>query len=122
MPYGHRGNSIVRFFEESYDNLVLVAGLSKSYSSLAAFLALPTWMKNYLKVAAPPYLYSGPSPTASLATTLAGLDVNDAEGDEIPQIALPEDRSCAGPDTQPGAADAEHLGLSRDRGPPRQRR
>jgi 7-keto-8-aminopelargonate synthetase-like enzyme len=83
MPYGHRGNSIVRFFGESYDNLVLVAGLSKSYSSLAAFLALPTWMKNYLKVAAPPYLYSGPSPTASLATTLAGLDVNDAEGDEI---------------------------------------
>ena len=38
-----------------------------------AFLALPTGLKNYLKVAAPPYLYSGPSPTASLATVLAGL-------------------------------------------------
>jgi len=83
MPYGRRGNSIVRFYDESYDNVVLVAGFSKSYSSLAAFLALPTSLKNYLKVAAPPYLYSGPSPTASLATILAGFDVNDAEGDII---------------------------------------
>ena len=63
----------MRFFDESYDNIVLVAGFSKSYSSLAAFLALPTALKNYLKVAAPPYLYSGPSPTGSLATVLAGL-------------------------------------------------
>jgi 7-keto-8-aminopelargonate synthetase-like enzyme len=82
-PYGHRGNSIVRFFGESYDNVILVAGFSKAYSSLAAFLALPTSVKNYLKVAAPPYLYSGPSPTASLATVLAGLQVNDIEGEDI---------------------------------------
>lgn len=82
-PWGHRGNSIVRFFDETYDNLVLVAGFSKSYSSLAAFLALPTPLKNHLKVAAPPYLYSGPSPTASLATVLAGFRVNDAEGDDL---------------------------------------
>jgi 8-amino-7-oxononanoate synthase len=82
-PYGLRGNSIVRYFDESYDNLVLVGGFSKSYSSLAAFLALPTSLKNYLKVAAPPYLYSGPSPTASLATVLAGFKVNEAEGDAI---------------------------------------
>jgi 8-amino-7-oxononanoate synthase len=84
-PYGRRGNSIVRFYSESYDNVVLVAGFSKAYSSLAAFLALPTSLKNYLKVAAPPYLYSGPSPTASLATVLAGFKVNEAEGDEIRQ-------------------------------------
>jgi 7-keto-8-aminopelargonate synthetase-like enzyme len=83
MPWGSRGNSLVRFFGESYDNVVLVAGFSKAYSSLAAFLALPTWLKNYLKVAAAPYLYSGPSPTASLATVLAGFDVNDSEGDDI---------------------------------------
>jgi 8-amino-7-oxononanoate synthase len=83
MPYGYRGNSIVRFFGESYDNIVLVAGFSKAYSSLAAFLALPTSLKNYLKVAAAPYLYSGPSPTASLATVQAGFRVNEAEGDAI---------------------------------------
>ena len=40
-------------------------------------------MKNHLKVAAPPYLYSGPSPTASLATVLAGFRVNTRRGDAI---------------------------------------
>jgi 8-amino-7-oxononanoate synthase len=82
-PYGRRGNSIVRYAGESYDNVVLVGGFSKSYSSLMAFLALPTELKNFLKVAAPTYLYSGPSPTASLATVLAGLDVNATRGEDI---------------------------------------
>ncbi|HEX6703007.1 MAG TPA: pyridoxal phosphate-dependent aminotransferase family protein [Gaiellaceae bacterium] len=82
-PYGSRGNSVVRHAGESYDHVVLVAGLSKAYSSLAAFLACPAELKRLLKTAAPPYLYSGPSPIASLATTLAGLDVNDARGDTI---------------------------------------
>ena len=82
-PFGMRGNSIVRHLDESYDNVVLVAGLSKSYSSLAAFIACPTELKRLLKTAAPPYLYSGPSPVASLATTIAGLEVNERRGDEI---------------------------------------
>jgi 8-amino-7-oxononanoate synthase len=82
-PYGLRGNSIVRHCGESYDGIVLVAGFSKSYSSLAAFVACPTDLKDLLKTAAPPYLYSGPSPTASLATVLAGFDVNDARGEGI---------------------------------------
>jgi len=82
-PFGSRGNSVVRHVDETYDHVVLVAGLSKSYSSLAAFLACPSELKRLLKTAAPPYLYSGPSPIASLATTLAGLDVNDERGDEI---------------------------------------
>jgi 8-amino-7-oxononanoate synthase len=82
-PYGARGNSIVRYFGETYDNIVFVAGLSKAYSSLAAFISCPTEIKQLLKTAAPPYLYSGPSPVASLATTLAGLEVNDARGDVL---------------------------------------
>jgi 7-keto-8-aminopelargonate synthetase-like enzyme len=81
--YGSRGNSVVRHLNETYDNIVLVGGFSKAYSSLLAFLALPTTLKNQLKVAASPYLYSGPSPTASLATVLAGFDVNDDRGDLI---------------------------------------
>jgi 8-amino-7-oxononanoate synthase len=82
-PYGQRGNSIFRHQGVPYDSAVLVAGLSKSYSSLLAFVALPTKLKNALKVLAPPYLYSGPSPVASLATTLAGLDVNRRRGDAV---------------------------------------
>jgi 8-amino-7-oxononanoate synthase len=82
-PYGLRGNAIVRHAGETYDDIILVGGLSKAYSSLLAFLALPTTVKNRLKVAAPTYLYSGPSPVASLATVLAGLDVNDKRGDDV---------------------------------------
>jgi 7-keto-8-aminopelargonate synthetase-like enzyme len=82
-PYGIKGNAIVKYSGETYDNVVLVGGFSKSYSSLLAFLALPTWLKNHLKVSAAPYLYSGPAPTASLATVLAGLEVNAKRGDVI---------------------------------------
>ncbi|MCO8277288.1 pyridoxal phosphate-dependent aminotransferase family protein [Actinoplanes sp. TRM 88003] len=82
-PYGMRGNAIVKHAGETYDNIILVGGFSKAYSSLLAFLALPTAVKNQLKVAAPTYLYSGPSPVASLATVMAGLDVNEKRGDEL---------------------------------------
>jgi 8-amino-7-oxononanoate synthase len=83
QPYGHRGNGIVRHCGERYDNVVLVGGFSKAYSSLLAFLALPTAVKDMLKVGAPPYLYSGPSPVASLATVLAGFEVNERRGDAL---------------------------------------
>jgi 8-amino-7-oxononanoate synthase len=79
--YGMKGNSVLRHLDVPYDNVVLVAGFSKAYSSLLAFLALPTGLKEALKVLAPPYLYSGPSPVASLATTLVGLRVNAVRGD-----------------------------------------
>jgi 8-amino-7-oxononanoate synthase len=82
-PYGMRGNSIVRHTGEDYEGIVLVGGFSKAYSSLLAFIACPPEVKRLLKVAAPPYLYSGPSPVASLATVLAGLDVNERRGDAL---------------------------------------
>lgn len=82
-PYGARGNGIVRHLGLSYDELVLVGGFSKAYSSLLAFIAVPPVVKEYLKVTAPTYLYSGPSPFASLASVLGGLDVNDRRGDDL---------------------------------------
>jgi len=82
-PYGRRGNAAVRWSGETKDDIVLVGGFSKAYSSLLAFLTVPTWLKEQLKLAAPPYLYSGPSPTASLATVLAGFRVNALRGDAI---------------------------------------
>jgi 8-amino-7-oxononanoate synthase len=82
-PYGVRGNGIVRHAGESYENIVLVGGFSKAYSSLLAFIACPSDVKDLLKVAAPPYLYSGPSPVASLATVLSGFGVNEKRGDAL---------------------------------------
>jgi 8-amino-7-oxononanoate synthase len=85
--YGTSGNSLLRHCDVPYDNVVMIAGFSKAYSSLLAFIALPTKMKDALKVLAPPYLYSGPSPVASLATTIAGLDVNRTRGD-VARLAI----------------------------------
>jgi 7-keto-8-aminopelargonate synthetase-like enzyme len=82
-PYGARGNAIVRHLGESYDGLVLIGGFSKAYSSLLAFLAVPRELKDHLKVTAAPYLYSGPSPVASLASVLAGMDVNATRGEAM---------------------------------------
>jgi 8-amino-7-oxononanoate synthase len=50
---------------------------------MLAFVACEPEIKRLLKVAAPPYLYSGPVPTASLAAVLAGLSVNAERGDAI---------------------------------------
>jgi 8-amino-7-oxononanoate synthase len=81
--YGARGNSVVRHLSQSYENIILVGGFSKAYSSLLAFIACPTAIKQVLKTAAPPYLYSGPSPVASLATVLEGLRVNEERGEDL---------------------------------------
>jgi 8-amino-7-oxononanoate synthase len=82
-PYGRRGNAIVRWFGERYDHVVLTAGFSKAYSSLLAFVTCSAELKRYLKATVPSYVYSGPVPVASLATALAGLEVNQRRGDEL---------------------------------------
>ncbi|HXK18106.1 MAG TPA: pyridoxal phosphate-dependent aminotransferase family protein [Polyangiaceae bacterium] len=82
-PYGRRGNGVVRHFGLSYDNVLYVAGLSKAYSSLGAFVACSKRLKHYLKCTVTSYLVSGPVPTAALATALAGLRLNALEGDQL---------------------------------------
>ncbi|MFO0603423.1 MAG: pyridoxal phosphate-dependent aminotransferase family protein [Polyangiales bacterium] len=81
FPYGRRGNGVVRHLGGGLDNVVYVAGLSKAYSSLAAFFTCPRALRPYFQVAVTSYVYSGPCPTASLATSLAGLRVNARDGD-----------------------------------------
>jgi 8-amino-7-oxononanoate synthase len=82
-PFGARGNAIVRHAGQTYENIVLVGGMSKAYSSLLAFVACDPAIKRHLKITAAPYLYSGPVPTASLATALAGLAANADRGDRL---------------------------------------
>jgi 8-amino-7-oxononanoate synthase len=55
-PHGRSGNAVVRYFGESYGHIVLAAGFSKAYSSLLAFVAVPTELKRYLKTMAPSYV------------------------------------------------------------------
>ncbi|MCP2728259.1 aminotransferase class I/II-fold pyridoxal phosphate-dependent enzyme [Limnofasciculus baicalensis] len=85
MPYGYKGNGMVNYFDLRFaeDNIIYVAGLSKAYSSYAAFLTcgdrqIQTNFRNAWTA-----IYSGPSPVASLASALAGLQVNLQEGDQL---------------------------------------
>jgi 8-amino-7-oxononanoate synthase len=80
-PYGYRGNGVVRHVGAGYDNVVYVAGLSKAYSSLAAFFTAPRALRSYLEVSVTGYVFSGPCQIASLATALTGLRVNARDGD-----------------------------------------
>lgn len=83
MPYGYRGNGVVRHFNSSYENIIYVGGLSKAYSSLAAFIACSHKMKKFFKAYATPYDLSGPCPTASLQSLMTGLAVNEQRGTKI---------------------------------------
>jgi 8-amino-7-oxononanoate synthase len=83
LPYGYKGNGVIKHFNYDYDNVLYVGGLSKAYSSLAAFISCDKKMKNYLKAYATPYDLSGPCPTASLQSILTGLRVNAKEGDAL---------------------------------------
>jgi 8-amino-7-oxononanoate synthase len=82
LPLGYKGNGIIKHFGMNYDNVLYVGGCSKAYSSLAAFVACSNEMKTFLEGIATPYDLSGPCPTASLATLLKGLEINEKRGDQ----------------------------------------
>jgi 7-keto-8-aminopelargonate synthetase-like enzyme len=84
LPYGHRGNGMVRHLGLDYgrDRIVYVAGLSKAFSSYAAFVTCFDEKMKWDLQASGPFVFSGPTCVASLASALAGLRVNARDGDE----------------------------------------
>jgi len=84
MPYGHKGNGVVKHFGLDYarDRLIYVSGLSKSYSSFGAFITcIDEEMRNRFKTAST-FIFSGPSPVASLASAIAGIKLNQRDGEK----------------------------------------
>jgi 7-keto-8-aminopelargonate synthetase-like enzyme len=82
-PYGLGGGGVMRHFDLPYDNTVYIAGLSKAFSSMAAFVTCRSPEERSLITTASTLVFSGPIPVASLATALAGLRVNAEEGDQL---------------------------------------
>ena len=83
MPYGHKGNGIVNHYGLDYrrDRMIYVAGLSKSFSSFGAFITcVDEDMRNKFRSAST-FIFSGPSPVASLASAIAGIRINAVEGE-----------------------------------------
>jgi len=84
-PYGERGNGVVRHFGLRYgDDIVYVGGMSKAFSSMAAFVSCTDEDEKRRLSMASTAVFSGPCPTASLASALAGLRISqDDEGSVI---------------------------------------
>ncbi|MEZ5408201.1 MAG: pyridoxal phosphate-dependent aminotransferase family protein [Acidimicrobiales bacterium] len=82
-PYGTGGGGVVAHTGLSYDHIVYVGGLSKAFSSLAAFVTCRDPDERARFEQASTAVFSGPVPVASLATALAGLAVNAERGDEL---------------------------------------
>lgn len=82
-PWGHRGNGVVRWHGLGYERIVYAGGMSKAYSSMAAFVTVRSAEERRRFALASTAVYSGPVPVASLASSLAGLDVNEQEGDDL---------------------------------------
>jgi 7-keto-8-aminopelargonate synthetase-like enzyme len=63
------------------DRIVYVAGLSKAFSSYASFVTCFDEKMKWRLQGSGPFVFSGPTCVASLASALAGLRVNAREGD-----------------------------------------
>ena len=87
MPYGQFGNGIVNHFGLQYaeDRIVYCAGLSKAFSSFGAFVTCTDAQMKRMLSTAWTAIFSGPSPVASLASAIAGLEVNQQEGEMLRQ-------------------------------------
>jgi 7-keto-8-aminopelargonate synthetase-like enzyme/acyl carrier protein len=83
LPYGHGGCGIVRHMGLDFerDRIVYVAGLSKAFSSYAAFVSCSDEKQKAILQSSGPYVFSGPTSVASLASALAGLKLNRRDGD-----------------------------------------
>jgi 7-keto-8-aminopelargonate synthetase-like enzyme/acyl carrier protein len=83
MPYGVGGGGLLRHhgIDPATAPIVYVAGLSKSFSSYAAFIACPNSATKHRYTKASTFSFSGPSPIASLASAISGLRLNRLEGD-----------------------------------------
>jgi 7-keto-8-aminopelargonate synthetase-like enzyme len=76
-PYGDLGNGVVRYFGLRHDeDIVYVGGMSKAFSSMAAFVTCADEAERRRLSMASTSIFSGPCPTASLASALAGLRVS----------------------------------------------
>jgi acyl carrier protein len=76
-PYGEHGNGIVRYFGLRYgEDIVYVGGMSKAFSSMAAFVSCANEDEKRRLSMASTAVFSGPCPTASLASAMAGLRIS----------------------------------------------
>ncbi len=83
LPYGYGGGGVVQHLGCSYDRIIYVGGLTKSYSAMLAFISCPTPEFRQLFEMASTMVFVHAPPTSTIAQAHAVLDVNETEGDKI---------------------------------------
>ncbi|MBX9689290.1 MAG: pyridoxal phosphate-dependent aminotransferase family protein [Candidatus Obscuribacterales bacterium] len=81
-PYGHKGNGLVKYFGLGYENILYVGCFSKSYGSFGAFVSCSKKLREFLLSQATPHDLGGMGPASAMSAVLAGLKINEREGDE----------------------------------------
>lgn len=85
-PYGTGGGGLLRKYgiDVRTDKVIYVAGLSKAFSSLGAFITCRSDDELELFSTAATFINSGPCPTASLSSAQMGLEISQSpEGDAL---------------------------------------
>lgn len=85
-PYGTGGGGLLRKYgvDVRADKVIYIAALSKSFSSLGAFITCRSGDEREFFSTASTFVNSGPCPTASLSSALMGLKISQSsEGDVI---------------------------------------
>lgn len=77
---GPGGRGIVNHYGQTFDNIVYVASLEKSLSSLGGFVAVPAKSRDFFRYNSHTYIFSGQLPAACLGSALAGLEILENEG------------------------------------------
>lgn len=81
MPYGFKGNGIVKHFAQSYRNIMYVAGTAKNFAAASAVVSVTPSMKEFLMAYAKPLDYTHPSTPFGLGIMKAAFDLQLKKGD-----------------------------------------
>lgn len=85
MPFGTKGNGIVKHLGKNYDRIMYVAGVSKNFSTSVAVAAVTPAMREYLLAYAKPQDYTQPCTPFSLGVFNAAIDLELKMGNDIRQ-------------------------------------
>lgn len=82
MPYGKKGNGIVKHCGLGYDNVMYVSGTAKGLAAAAAFVTVTPEMKEYLMAYAKPLDYTHPPTPFDVGVLDAALDLIKKVGED----------------------------------------
>lgn len=80
-PYGRKGNGLVKYFGLDYENMLYIGCFSKAYGSFGSFICCSSRLREFLLSQATPHDLGGMGPASAMSAVLAGLKINEADGD-----------------------------------------